>query len=207
MKFSSIIFLVLLFLSGCQKQVVSEPIEKKEISKKQIPSFLVLEDEKNNPIGRAIPIGNYLFISPDHLLKKHSDLYYKGEKIEIMVRDFENDILVFRLENQFWESVQFSKNPPEIGKTVFWFDEGKAKETQVLGIGESFSVEHWETKNLISIEGIAYFGDSGSLIFDESGLVYGMLVGSDKVEQKSYAIRSDILLEFLEENVDSFKIN
>lgn len=205
MKNFLIFFLVIFFLEGCQKISINKPVEKDiVISKKEVPSFLILEDEKKNPIGRAVPVGNSLFISPDHLLKNNSSLYYKGKKIKILVRDFENDILVFILEDQFWERVKFSKNPPAVGKKVFWFADKQIKQTQILGIGESFSVDNWKTKNLLSIEGIAYFGDSGSLVFDESGLVYGMLIGSDKAEQKSYAIRSDVLLHFLEENIDSF---
>lgn len=196
-----LVSLVSLFLFGYVKiveQKSAEVLNKKVV----IPSFLVLENEDKVPVGRAIPVGIDLFISPDHLFQKSENLFWKGERIEVLVRDFENDILVFRLNNFLYDSGNFSFTPPAVGQTVYLFDGRQEKAIQVLGVGETFEVGAWMKKNLISISGTVEYGDSGSVIFDEDGLIYGMVIGADKVEDRSYAIRSDILMQFLEENLE-----
>ncbi len=190
-----------LFLFGCGK-VVEQSWEEVLHKNTTIPSFLVLENENQVPVGRAVPVGNDLFISPDHLFQKSEKLFWKGEKIEVLVRDFENDILVFRIDNFFYDLGNFSFSPPAVGQTVYLFDGQKKKETKVLGVGEEFKVENWTKKNLISISGTVEYGDSGSILFDEEGMIYGMIIGADKRKNRSYAIRSDVLMQFLKDNVE-----
>lgn len=197
-----LIFSLVFFISGCGFLPQSEPLGNIELEAIKVPHFLLLENASGKLIGRGIPLGNDLFVAPDHLLPSENlDLFWKGDKINILVRDFENDLFIFRIFNWSGTVPSFSKTPPEIGKDIFWFSDDSIKEEKILMVGAEFEVASVKKKNLIKLSGVAHFGDSGSVIFDHAGLIYGMIIGSAKSKNSTFATRSDVLLDFVEESL------
>ena len=56
--------------------------------------------------------------------------------------------------------------------------------------------------NLIAFSGVVKNGDSGLPVYDQSGKVWGIIVGSDTTSNLSYAVPTEWILKFVAENID-----
>jgi hypothetical protein len=189
--------LLLLFLGyffwGCQQQ--PELNTRKTL---EIPSHVLLEDSQSETIGIGVPIDDRVFVTADHLLEKYENIFWKEHEIEIFARDFDNNILFFRLPHWIGLDVRWSDSPPVIGSEIFWMNDLSISQEHVHSI-KKLSKDQIQ-KDIIVISGIANIKNSGAPIFDAQGKVFGILVGGDKTQKLSFAIRSDVILDILQEN-------
>ncbi len=193
-KFKKIIFLFsCCFLFSCNQQ-----IRIKNTLKIETPDFIVLSDLNKQPLGRAFLVSKNIGIAPDHLYEVSNELFYENEKIEILARDFENDILAFKVEKENKVILELSNMPPDIGKQVYWFD-GKQKISNILAVGVEFKADFKKKRNLISFSGEALPGASGGIVFDENQKVWGMIIGADVIKKEIFAVRSDVIKQFVKE--------
>jgi hypothetical protein len=197
LKYFSLLFLFF-FLTTCSQKV---EINKKEIIEIKIPNFIVINNKKNQPLGKAFLVKNDIWITPDHLYEKTPDLYVDGEKINILARDFEYDILAFSLIKKTNNNLELSNTPPEIGKDIYWFDK-ELKKSKIISTNNKFSSNYQNKKNLISFSGITTTGASGSVVFDDNGIIWGMIVGANNTNQKIFAVRSDNILKFIKNTIN-----
>lgn len=180
----------LFFFSGC----VSSPMEQ---SVSTPPNFIVLENESGAVLGRGFAVNSKTGVAPDHLFEREKALYWKGELLEVLVRDFEKDIIIFRLPKKEVETVELSNVSPTVGRKLFWFDE-MPHQVEVLGMGVDFQANGQVKRDLILLSGVTNVGASGSVLYDKSGLVLGMIIGADSEKGQTFAVRTDSILALLE---------
>ncbi len=189
---------VILFLSACS-------IEKSvEIDHgNTIPSVIVLENSESEIVGKAIPFSASIYVAPDHLWQSAGELFFQGKPIEVLVRDFQHDVLFFEPKQSGWyETPLWKDNPPAVGEVLSWFDGFQLHKVKVVGSEETF-FSYDEITNLMSVETVLEPGDSGSPLFDEMGNIYGMLIGTDIEKNKSYFVRSDIIQDLAAEYLET----
>lgn len=193
MKKLLILFLGL-FLWGCGQ------VEVKIEVMPRVPYHVLLENSENQVVGMGVPIQNQIFVTADHLLEKYGDLFWKGSEIDIFSRDFDNNLLFFRLPHWVGGDVEWSDSPPVVGGEIFWINGAYLAEEQVHSVTE-LSKDQIQ-KDVIAISGTADLQNSGAPVFGSGGRVFGILVGGDKAEQVSFAVRSDVILKILKENME-----
>ena len=146
-----------------------------------------------------------IFITADHIFQEWKELFYYDEQIEIIARSFEHDLLVFSAEHDFpllKKGVELSDVPPNLEKEILWLDGKRSQKSKILSLSADFLVNGEKKKNLLVLDGTIQQGKSGTGIFDKKGKIYGLLIGSDPNNNQSFAIRSDVILEFLTKNID-----
>ncbi|HEY5714008.1 MAG TPA: hypothetical protein VIT68_01525 [Candidatus Gracilibacteria bacterium] len=170
----------------------------------QSPDALNIHDQNQTIIGKAVHVEGDIFVTPDHLFVDHGDLFGLSQRapLKIWLRDFEHDILFFKLATPLNSENTFSKNPPAIGKILFWKDADQILSSSVEGIKASFSAQDNKAtkKNLLVFSGHIKEGLSGTPLFDEKGVIYGIIIAADRSKNQIYALRSDIMQALLEEN-------
>ncbi len=194
MKFKKLVLIsLLLFATACTQQAETEKLEVIKT-----PNFIVLEDVKGHPLGKAFLGHEGIWITPDHLYEVSKELFYKGEKILVLARDFDKDLLAFSLEGKTGSVLELSNTPPDIGKEIYWFD-SESKKSEILNVGAEFEAKSQKKKNLLSFAGVTVPGASGGVVFDEYGKIWGMIIGADREKREIFAVRSDNIMRFLKE--------
>ncbi len=198
MSFKKLVLIFCLFvLTSCTQQV--EPTKIKKISVWDVPDFIVVKNKDGFPLGKGFLVQKNIGIMPDHLYETDNELFINENKIEILARDFENDILAFRLKENSGKILELSNTPPHIGKQVYWFD-GETKSSNILAVGIEFEANSEKKINLISFSGETVHGASGGVVFDESQKVWGMIIGADTEKKEIFAVRSDVIKDFIKNN-------
>ncbi len=192
MKKIILVGLSILFFSGCM------PPSHEDKTLSLPPNFIVLDDEDGHPLGRGMVVKPEIGAAPDHLFVLNKSLFYKGEKLEILVRDYERDVILFRLPKKENKAVTLSALPPNIGQKLFWFGD-RTHAVIVLDQHATFETEETLKQRVILLDGAVKKGVSGSAIYDDKGVIYGMIIGTDTLNQKTYAVRSDSILELVRE--------
>ncbi len=202
-------FLVLL-LWGCKQsvEVGQNPI---------IPPQIILQNAEETDVGFAVPVGDEIFVTVDHLLDFSETLFHDSAEAEVIARDFDRDLLVFKLDGSTHnpstpdkQNVSplkkgekiFADSPPGMDGEVFWLDGQEIRREKVISLSEFFHTNGQVKRNLIAISGTAETGKSGAPIFDQNGKIFGLLVGSNKEKNITFVTRSDFILDFLAKNVD-----
>jgi len=170
------------------------------------PSYIILQNSDGRVIGAATEIEANVFVTADHLLEKSKSLFHEGQKVQILGRDFEHDLMVFSLgipRLKSWVNEHnILVNEGQVGDKVFWFDGEQFREESILSVLEDFIIEDHVKKNLMVLSGIISPGDSGMPVFNNEGGIQGILIGADKAENISFAVSADIILQFITENID-----
>ena len=201
-----VICTVALLLTACGQTPVSiEPMmqanhhEEVEEARPTIPSHIFLSDSEGNRVGMAVSLQDQIFVTADHLKEKYDKLFWKDAPIHIIARAFEDDLLFFELNNWVLDAPKWSDHPPVLGEPIFWIDETSSLTTEeVRSISENIDENSLQTERIV-ISGISTLPNSGSPIFGERGQVFGILVGADRFQSISYAVRSDKILKILAE--------
>ncbi|MCF7812402.1 serine protease [Candidatus Gracilibacteria bacterium] len=190
-----VILLFSLFVLSC-----TEVPEVEIRTSTNVPFHILLSNSTGDIVGMGVPIQDQVFVTADHLLEHHKILQWQSVPLEIVARDFDNDLLYFRLPT--WRGIypQWSTSPPAVGSEIFWMDGSRLTEQKVHSV--SNITEDQIDKDVITISGVSNLGNSGSPVFDAEGKIFGILVGGDKSEELSYVVRSDMILEILEENME-----
>jgi len=176
--------------------------EEVEANRPTIPSHIFLSDSEGNRVGMAVSLQDQIFVTADHLKEKYDKLFWKEMPIHIIARAFEDDLLFFELNNWVLDAPTWSDHPPVLGEPIFWIDETSSLTTEeVRSISEHIDEDSLKTERIV-ISGIATLPNSGSPIFGERGQVFGILVGADRSQSISYAVRSDKILKILAENLE-----
>ena len=185
-------------LIACGKGQTTELIHDRP----QIPAHIFLHDSDGNKVGMAVLVQDRIFVTADHLKEKYDKLFWKESPIHIIARDFENNLLFFELESWVLDPPVWSDSPPVLGEKIFWVDETSSLESEnVRSISENIEEDSLYNERIV-ISGIAELPNSGSPIFGERGQVFGILVGADRSQGFSYAVRSDKILKILKENLE-----
>ncbi len=207
-KLVILLFGLVLMACGQTIPVSIEPMmqanhhEEVEANRPTIPSHIFLSDSEGNRVGMAVSLQDQIFVTADHLKEKYDKLFWKEMPIHIIARAFEDDLLFFELNNWVLDAPTWSDHPPVLGEPIFWIDETSSLTTEeVRSISEHIDEESLQTERIV-ISGIASLPNSGSPIFGEKGQVFGILVGADRSQSISYAVRSDKILKILAENLE-----
>ncbi len=197
MKKLIIIFSFLLV--GC-----SNVSEQEEILP-QLPPHIVLQNELGEIVGMAVPIREQIFVTADHLRGKYGDLYWQEKKLEVLARDFDDNLLF--LINETWNGQDgvWSSMPPAVGEEIFWTNptalgEANISQEQVQSISQRITEEQKGKRIIIS--GTAELPNSGSPVFGRKGRIFGIIVGADKTKNESYTVRGDVIVNILEEHLE-----
>lgn len=187
------VFCISFLLGGCENFQSPEVV----IPILTVPDFQVLTNEAGYPLGKAFLAKENIWITPDHIYETNPDLFCAGQKISILVRDFERDLLAFSLEaSEPKDVLMLSSTPPAVGKLIYWFDE-KLKDSIVESSNAPFQVDRQVKVNLLTFSGVTAPGASGGIVFDENGLVFGMIIGADRNQEKVFAVRADTIAGFV----------
>ena len=193
-----IILICSLFILGaCAPNSVNIDKDLLTLSERVIPKSYKLQTPSNTPLGKSIKITPILFLTPDHLYQKENALYHNNKELKIISRKFDQDILFFEGITTNENPVEINDMPPKIGEVIYWLHDNETATGKVLALSAEFEINNRVIKNLISFEGVAMPGDSGSPVFDVSGKLYGMIIGADREEGITYAVRGDRVLELL----------
>ena len=177
------------------------------------PPHIFLKSDSGEVIGMAVPIQDSVFVTADHLLEKFGGLYWQEETVDIVARDFDNDLLFFRIDNWTGEDAMWSDTPPAVGEDIFWIDAqaltvlekdrrpSLAKE-RVRALSQKLS-EKDIRENKIVLSGAADTLNAGSPVFGRTGKVFGIIIGADTQNKASFATRGDRIVRILEENLDN----
>jgi len=197
MKKLIIIFSFLLV--GCTE------LSQKEVIPPQLPPHIILQNEAGESVGIAVPIKEWIFVTADHLREKYGDIYWQEKKLEILARDFDDNLLF--LINESWNGQDgvWSSMPPAVGEEIFWTNpsdlgEQNIFEEQVQSISQKIIAEE-QSKKRITISGTAELPNSGSPVFGRDGKIFGIIIGADKTKNESYAVRGDVIVNILEEHL------
>lgn len=201
MKYRS--FLLSCFvLTGCSVQLdfSNEPT----VLEGAWPQAIQLEDDSGNKLGYATPLRSEVLVAPDHLWQEAGALFYQDQAIEVLARDFRHDVLFLRVPNQvFTEIPAWSTEPPGVGQKLQWGDESAPQEAPIYSAKAELGIGNFAVENLMLVDTVLQPGDSGRVLHEpDTDLVYGMLVGTDKLEEVSYLVRSDLILGLAEEYLD-----
>ncbi len=193
-----VICLLGVLLIACGEMKTNEQIQNRPF----IPAHIFLHDSDGNKVGMAVSVQDQIFVTADHLKEKYDKLFWKDLPIHIIARDFENNLLFFELDSWILDPPKWSDAPPVLGEKIFWVDETSSLEREkVRSISENIEEDSLHKERII-ISGIAELPNSGSPIFGEKGQVFGILVGADRSQGFSYAVRSDKILAILKENLE-----
>ena len=177
------------------------------------PPHVFLKSDSGEVIGMAVPVRGSVFVTADHLLEKFGGLYWQEEPVDIVARDFDNDLLFFRIDNWTGEDAMWSDTPPAVGEDIFWIDAqaltvlekdrrpSLAKE-RVRALSQKLSEEDIR-ENKIVLSGAADALNAGSPVFGRTGKVFGIIIGADTQGETSFAARGDMVVKILEENMDN----
>ncbi len=222
-SFKKIIFLILFFwgltfliiafgdffekkISPYLPKVQNAEEEKMRASLEKIKlPVLRLFDADQNFIGKGLWLKEDIFVAPDHLWDAgNKKLYYQNLPIKILVRDFSNDVLFFKIKNfqMFAEENKLKKDLwnlylPTLNRYYYWRSDKNIQSVQVLKMSETFETSEIQIENLISFDANLKHGDSGTPVFDESGKIFGIFIATDLRESKAYMIKSDKIFELL----------
>jgi len=177
-------FLAIL-LVGCS----SEP-KISEIPEIQPPENIILKNSENKQVGIATKVRDGVWAAADHGISKFENLIDSGE-FRILGRDFEKNLVLLEKNREKSES-KFSDHPPAVGEDVFWFDGSQSVQTQVESVASDSA--------RFSISGKMRFSHAGAPVFDKNGEIFGILVGANASQNRLFALRSDWILDFLDEN-------
>ncbi|MCF7831216.1 hypothetical protein K9M41_04480 [Candidatus Gracilibacteria bacterium] len=189
-----------LLLVGCTG------ISHKEETLPQLPPHIILQNEVGERVGMAVPIKENIFVTADHLREKYGDLYWQEKELEVLARDFDDNLLF--LVNESWQGQNgvWSSMPPAVGEEIFWSNpsrEGDANisQEQVQSIAQKIT-EQEQTGKRIIISGTAELPNSGAPVFGRKGQIFGIIIGADKTKNESYAVRGDIIVNILLEHLE-----
>ena len=177
-----------------------EELSKSDLSILSIsPDFFYLETVDRKYAGIAIKVAEDLYFTPDHVLENHINLFYQGDKIKVQRRDSSQDLLFFTLKNRPLNitSVNFVENLPKLESVVFWKSGEKLIKTSLKSLNSKFTLGDMIKINLLEINGIANFGDSGSPVFTLNGEIIGVLIGSNREKNISYLISSQTINDYI----------
>lgn len=196
------VFITALSMFGCEETFFQSTTPKLETV--EIAPSLAITDRAGNPVGWGVALFENTIIVPDHLLQVHRELFWQQQPITILARDFESDIMGGELAFYAGPMADFASTPPLVDTFLYWGSKReKLQSTQVLGVNEPFHIPGIDEKmlSLIQLQGVIQPGDSGLPVFDDRGVVYGVLVAADKQNGVSYALRADHLRAFINENL------
>ena len=189
---------------GCEKPVQKIPPEEvSSTSPEEIPLIVPLEDQKGGQVGYGFLWEKEVFVTADHLWEMNpGGLLWNGSEIEVLVRDFEHDVLFFRLPYKPINTNRISGHPPAIGKTLYYEEESGTQKLVVAQKNEILDLGYQTKKRLFSLNGIVQKGTSGTPLFDEEGMIFGMIIGLDEKAQKTFGVRSDVIEELAGEYLE-----
>ncbi len=195
---NSIILFLSLFFVGCTE------ISHKEEMLPQLPPHIILQNEAGEVVGMAVPIKERIFVTADHLREKYGDLYWQDQELEVLARDFDDNLLF--LINEAWSGQDgvWSSMPPAVGEEIFWpnpsrLGDANISQEQVQSISQRITEEQKGKRIIIS--GTAELPNSGSPVFGRKGQIFGIIVGADKTKNESYTVRGDVIVNILEEHL------
>lgn len=166
-----------------------------------LPSFLSLENQEDLEVGRAIAVDDFVFLTADHLLVQHETLFWNDQPITILARDFEHDLLLFELSGVSSPVVVFEDTPPAVGETLYWVGDKRLAEGRVSALGEDLVFDDLKRTNLVVLDSAAVDILPGSIVFDDLGQIYGMIIAGDHSLGKVFVVRSDLVEVFVGDNL------
>ncbi|MCF7917835.1 serine protease [Candidatus Gracilibacteria bacterium] len=192
-----LLILCAVFLYGCGMQ---QQEEARIVIPPRTPFHILLSDTTNHVVGMAIPIQDKIFVTADHLLQTYENIFWKGEEIQVLARDFDNDLLFFTLDRWVGNEAIWSDSPPVVGSAIFWVDGAEIAEEQVHSIAELG--EDQIKRDVLVLSGTSDVPNSGSPVFDATGKIFGVLVGGDMSRKVSFAVRADVVRRILKESME-----
>lgn len=199
------LFISIFFLLGCQNRIegnVDSPLFQ----------TIKLSNREGRDVGIAIQIKNDIFLTADHLLQKSTDLYHNNSKIKVIARDHPHDLLIFKIYNKDALMVNpliksmvnedFELNNREGFNIFYWGTADNTKKLDFLRKEKTYNIEQEEKKDILIFSGIIAPGDSGSPFFDREGNIQGILIGANTDDDHALGISSEVISNFLSENVD-----
>jgi len=185
----------ILFTPKYQVEQIDSDIEKLELP------IVNLKDSSGNLIGKGVLLKENIFVAPDHLWDAgDKKLYYENLPITILVRDFAQDLLFFKLKQQDYQKVaKWNSHLPSKLKNYYWRTNLNVYSTQMINSNEVFESDNKIIKDLVSFDVNIEHGDSGTPVFDDQGKIYGIFISADLRENKSYMIKSETIQKLADE--------
>ncbi len=170
----------------------------KSVSLEVVPGIYSVFSVEGERVGNSFYYKD-TFILPEHVYEE--GILIEGSRYEILLRDFARDV-VFLMgkdvsKDMMKRTAGLSSRLPEIGMELYRWDGIGFEVHRVEAVDVSFEIHGSVKKNLLQLSGSVDPGVSGMPVFDQKGVVYGMIMGSDRKKDQSYAVRSDIIKKML----------
>ncbi|MCF7847006.1 MAG: hypothetical protein K9M51_03150 [Candidatus Gracilibacteria bacterium] len=151
----------------------------------EVPVQIFLFDSQKNPVAVATPLTESILISAE---VGDIPLLWHEEPLELAAKFLEQYTLFFYAPERL-SPPPFSLQPPAVGESLFLLSGGRPVSTSVLRTEDARFFVPQETDVL-----------PGTPLFDDEGVVHGVVIGADPFSQELSVVRIDRLQKFLREN-------
>ena len=164
----------------------------------QKPPFLLLEGSDGVSVSYGVPLNESVVMTADHVWQKHDSLHWNEHELEVLLRDFDHNVVFLLLPGWRGGVPDFSDVPPALGNQLYRLDPEKGVVSLQV---QAFDAENkHQVAEKVILDGDATECTSGSPIFDAEGTVYGVLVGADLSQKTAQIARIDSVMSFWEAN-------
>jgi hypothetical protein len=173
----------------------------KYYKKKPEPESIDVYSKNNQIVGRGMWLGEDKYLIVDHLLNGEDSLKINNKLIKIITRNFVHDLALVQgglnISREILPTLMTDKSTI-LGQKIWWRGGDKnLRSGKIIAYNQSFQADGSYKKNLLKINGLVDFGDSGKVVFNNDNEIVGLIVGIEIATQSFFVTTAENIINFL----------